>query len=262
MATEPTTFAITMCKDEVDIVEASMLRMLAQVDVVIAADNGSTDGTREILDELAQSHPLEVHDDPEVGYYQSQKISALVAEAAQRGATYVVPFDADEIWISPQGRIGDVLAEQPSSMAVAAAPILNYVAAADDDPSLPPLERIRWRRREPLPLPKVACRPALPVTMDQGNHGARWPTEIVHGLLEVHHFPYRSPAQFLSKVANGAAAYAATNLPTSTGQHWREYGELLEREGSAAVEDWFRRHFLAVDPASDSDLILSPCPSP
>jgi len=251
-----------MCKDEADIVEASMLRMLAQVDAVIVADNGSTDGTREILLDLADNHPLEVRDDPEVGYFQSEKMSALAARAAREGATFVVPFDCDEIWHSPEGRIADVLAEAAPTMAVAAAPILNYVAAAEDDVALPPFERLRWRRREALPLPKVACRSALPVTIEQGNHGAHWPTEIVHGLLEVHHFPYRSPEQFLSKVRNGAAAYAATDLPYSTGQHWREYGELLEAEGPGAVEDWFRQHFLIDDPASDPELILSPCPSP
>ncbi len=251
-----------MVKDEGDVVEGTMLRMLGQVDAVIVADNGSTDGTREILDELAASHPLQVRDDPEVGYYQSQKMSALAAEAARQGASFVVPFDADEVWHSPQGRVADVLADQAPTLAVAAAPILNYVAAADDDPDLPPLERLRWRRREALGLPKVACRAALPVTIEQGNHGAHWPTEIVHGLLEVHHFPYRSAEQFLSKVRNGAAAYEATDLPRSTGQHWREYGELLEREGPEAVEAWFRQHFLIDDPTSDPELILSPCPSP
>ncbi len=255
-------FAVTMCKDEVDVIEGTLTRMLDQVDAVVVADNGSTDGTREILDELALSHPLQVRDDPEVGYYQSRKMTALAAEAASQGATWVIPLDVDEVWHSPLGRIADVLTEQDeTSVAVAPAPILNYTAAADDDMALPPLERIRWRRREPLPLPKVACRPALPVTIDQGNHGAHWPTEIVHGLLEVHHFPYRSPEQFLSKVRNGAAAYAATSLPYGTGQHWREYGDLLEREGPEAVEDWFRRHFLVEDPASDPELVLSPCPS-
>lgn len=256
-----TTFAVTMCKDEADVVEGTITRMLGQVDAVIVADNGSTDGTREILDELARDRPLQVRDDPEVGYYQSRKMSALAAEAAAQGATFVIPFDLDEVWWSPHGRIADVLGDAAAGAAAFPAPIFNYSAAADDDPALPPLERIRWRRREPLPLPKVACRPTLPVTIEQGNHGANWPTEILHGLLEVHHFPYRSAEQFLSKVRNGAAAYAATNLPYGTGQHWREYGELLDREGPEAVEDWFRHHFLATEPENDPDLILSPCPS-
>jgi glycosyltransferase involved in cell wall biosynthesis len=251
-----TTFAMTMAKDEADVIEGTVSRMLAEVDAVIVADNGSTDGTREILDEL----PVQVIDDPEVGYYQARKMSALAALAAEQGATWVVPFDADEVWASPHGRIADVLAGVDPCVAVAPAPILNYVAAADDHPALPPLERIRWRRREPLGLPKVACRPVLPATIEQGNHGANYPTEIVHGLLEVHHFPYRSAEQFLSKVRNGAAAYKATDLPYGTGQHWREYGALLERDGPEGVEAWFREHFVADDPTSDPDLILSPCP--
>lgn len=254
-------FAITMVKDEADVIAGTITRMLSQVDAILVADNGSTDGTREILDGLAASHPLQVCEDAEVGYYQSQKMSELAAEAARQGATFVIPFDADEIWHSPQGRIADVLVDQSPTMAVAAAPILNYVATADDDPALPPLERIRWRRREPLPLPKVACRPTAPVTIEQGNHGAHYPTEIIHGLLEVHHFPYRSAEQFLSKVRNGASAYKATDLPADTGAHWRQYGELLDTQGPEAVKDWFRQHFVIADPENDPELIPSPCPS-
>ncbi len=249
------TVAITMCKDEVDVIEGSITRMLSQVDTVIVADNGSTDGTREILEGL----PIELVDDPEVGYYQSQKMSALAAKAAEQGADFVIPFDADEVWLSPHGRIGDVLAR--CEEVAAPAPIFNYVAAADDDPALPPLERIRWRRREALGLPKVACRAALPVTIEQGNHGAHYPSGVAHGLLEVHHFPYRSEDQFLSKVRNGAAAYKATDLPEGTGAHWRQYGQLLDREGPEAVKAWFREHFVSDDPENDPDLILSPCPS-
>ena len=100
-----------MVKDEADIVAATVAHMCGQVDAVIVADNNSTDGTRDILDGL----PVTVVDDPDPAYYQSRKMTALAGRArVEFDATWVIPFDADEWWYSPHGRIADVL-EQHSS---------------------------------------------------------------------------------------------------------------------------------------------------
>ncbi len=188
-------------------------------------------------------------------------MSALAADAAMMGAEWIVPFDADEVWLALDGRrIADVLAEQEAS--VVTAQLVNHVAALGDDMDVPPVERIGWRHVNGLPLPKVACRACLPVTIAAGNHGAHYPSGIEHGLLQVRHFPYRSPEQFVQKAKNGAAAYAATNLPRSTGQHWREYGEMIAEHGDEAGHAWFRKHFWAPDPEADPNLIFDPCPSP
>lgn len=248
---------VAMVRDEADIVGETVGHMLSEVDAVIVADNGSTDGTREILDELGDDR-LFLRDDPELGYFQSRKMSALAAEAADLGAEWVVPFDADEIWLAHDGRIADVLAECEAP--VATAQLVNHVAAAGDDMDVPPVQRIGWRQINALPLPKVACRPRLPVTIAAGNHGAHYPAGIADGLLEVRHFPYRSPEQFVRKARNGAAAYAATDLPRSTGQHWREYGEMIAEQGEEAGHDWFRRYFWSADPKRDRNLIFDPAP--
>lgn len=257
MATERV-FGISLVRDEADIIEETMRNMVAQVDAVIVADNGSIDGTREILASF-EGPDFTVLNDSDPAHYQSRKMSKLAAMAAERGASWVVPFDADEIWRSPDGRVGDVLTEIEGRLT--SAELYNHVATAEDENSTP-VARMGWRTRDPLGLPKVACRPVIPVTIHEGNHGASWTEGLEPSRLEVRHFPYRSPEQFLRKVSNGSAALAATDLPEGVGQHWRQYGELLARRGPGAVEDWFREHFFTTAPANAPDLIFDPCPLP
>lgn len=242
-----TVFGISMVRDEADIIESTIRHMLHEVDELIVIDNGSVDGTREILAEI----PITVLDDPDPAYYQSEKMSALAQQARQRGADWVVPFDADEWWVA-DGRIGDVLARCDSHIVTAA--LFDHVATPDD--------QLGWRRREGLGLPKVAVRALPGLTIHQGNHGAaltgvRRP-RVADGLLTVHHFPYRSPEQFISKVRNGAAAYAATDLPEGVGVHWRQYGRILDEDGEQGLIDLFNEHFFVEDPEDDPALVFDP----
>lgn len=246
-----------MVKDEADVIGPVLDHMLTQVDSVIASDNGSTDDTRSIL--MARKRVL-VRDDPDPAYHQSAKMTALASEAAGFGADWVVPFDADEVWYSPFGRIADVLADCATAIATAA--LYDHVATAEDPDEPNPIARIGWRRRDSAALPKVACRTRLGVTIHQGNHGADFgATQATDGLLIVRHFPYRSAEQFVSKARNGAAAYAATDLPAHVGAHWRGYGAILAGQGEEACAGIFREWFWSADPHADPTLIYDPAPA-
>lgn len=255
------TFAVSMVRDEADIVADTITRMLAQVDHVIVADNLSTDETPSILWALAaQDDRLTVVTDHEAAYDQSGKMTRLAHRARELGAEWVVPFDADEVWYSPHGRISDVLARL-DGYAVAPADLYDHVSTAVDPQGLP-VHRIGWRRRDPAPLPKVAVRTSPDLVIEMGNHGAHygaWHGREITGQLVIRHFPYRSAEQMTRKAVQGSAALRAAGRPRDVGQHWHDYAD-LEAANPGAIAEVFREHFWSADPHADPSLIFDPCP--
>lgn len=252
-----TTIGVSMVRNERDVIEGTIRHMAGEVDALIVADNGSADGTRDILDKLAEELPLTVVDDPDPAYYQARKMTALAEQAAEAGATWIVPFDADELWIAPY-RIADVLAGLDAPVATAA--LYNHLRTAVDPDDPDPFRSMAWRRPQALPLPKVAFRWEPGCVVHQGNHGVTRPSGGPRvPALEIRHFPYRSAAQFVAKAIQGAAAYAATDLPLDMGAHWRSYGDLYRSMGEAGLERVFRTHYWHLSP-TDAGLIRDPAP--
>jgi hypothetical protein len=255
-------WAVTMVRDEADVIGTVVEHMLGQVDHVIVADNMSRDETRAILNGLAAGcDRLAVVDDLDPAYEQSRKMTTLANLAREGGAEWVIPFDADEIWRTASGaRIADCLppVDRPT---VAPAAIVNHWATGDDDPAEPdPIRRLRWRDAQPARLHKVAVSTHEGLTVEMGNHQATYGGHVpaaLWGLLEVHHFPYRSPGQMVRKATQGAEALRLTDLPDEVGAHWRNYADLVAEHGPAALGQWWREHFYYADPAA-AGLVFDP----
>lgn len=254
-----TVFGVSMAKNNADIIRFSLEHMLTQVDHVIVLDAQSTDGARDILAE----YPITLIDDPDPAYYQSKKTTSLANRARSMGADWIVPFDSDEIWYSPFGTIKEVLDDLKSQWLVATADLYDHVTSAEDDASEHnPVKRIGWRRSSKGALPKVACRWREDLVIEQGNHSAGYHGGATrqNGLLVVRHYPYRSTEQFIRKVRDGVAAYSTTNLPASSGAHWKDYGRLLDAYGEPALEEVYNTWFHLESPRTFEGVIFDPAP--
>lgn len=236
---------IAMVRDEMDVIDGVIRHMNQQVDLLIVADNLSTDGTgpvlRDLRDELG--HMLLV-DDTDPAYRQSEKMTILAGLAANMFRSdvdvWVVPFDADEIWTAADGqRLRDVLPTLDAPIAVAR--LTNHFRTFDDAPDRDPFRSMVWCEGGPQELVKVAFRWEPDAVIWQGNHGVTLPSGgDSAAVLDVRHFPVRSPEQLISKARNGAAAYAAApDLPEDMGMHWKHWGAMTDDQLREAYHQWW-----------------------
>lgn len=245
------TWLVSMVKDEQDVIEAFVRHHAAQVDGLLIADNLSSDHTRGILDDLAHEFPLVVVDDDDPAYRQSEKMTALAHRArVEFGADWIVPADADEFWRPLRmPTIAELCASMSEFDGVLPATIYDHVVTGTEG-----FAHMTHRRSQPTPLHKVAVRAREDVVIEMGNHQATFDDpqpRAVFDLLEVRHFPVRTAAQFIRKARQGSAALRLTDLPESTGQHWRDWDRFTDAE----LAEVFRVHWTydPSDPAVTRD---------
>jgi hypothetical protein len=195
-------------RDEADIVDEQLAFHLAiGVDFVIAADNGSSDGTTEILEKYARDGRLHRIEAPDP-FLQIE----LVTEMARMAATHfegdwVINSDADEFWWPRSGALKEILAAVPRRFGGVRGMWRNFAPRPDAAGSF--AERMTVRSQKPVdelhPFNthfKTVHRAAPDVEVGGGNHD-------VHGTgvtplqawypIDVLHFPIRSFEQFERK---------------------------------------------------------------
>ncbi len=142
--------AVSVVKNEADIIEAFVRHTHAWVDHHLIFDHESTDGTREILGSLqSEGLPLTLFQDDSFGNLQQLRSNYLTRLAAQAyNADWILLLDADEILVGPdRGALEDSLRHagfvQPVSL-----PLLDYYTTTADDISVfNPILRLRHCRK-------------------------------------------------------------------------------------------------------------------
>lgn len=207
-----------MVKNEADIIEQTIRHLFDQgVDHILAADNGSSDGTYEILLELSKILPVHVIQDRELAYYQSEKMTWLADRVMEAGAEWIIPFDADEFWYGVSAPLSEVLRSQ-KGRTIELTKLYN-VFPSIEGPSL---------RVDPTPHwdLKVCFSRWENAVIKMGNHEVIAPGKQKLNEVAIIHYPWRSKEQFARKLRQGAKALEATDLPEDMGYHWRRNGDI------------------------------------
>ena len=101
-----------LARDEIDVVDSWLaFHLNAGVDLVIATDNRSQDGTTEVLEEYARSGQVRLIREPGEDLRQDEWVTRMARLAAtEYGADWVINSDADEFWWPRGASLSEVLA--------------------------------------------------------------------------------------------------------------------------------------------------------
>jgi hypothetical protein len=235
-----------MVRDEADIIAATLEHHRRQgVDIFIITDNGSIDGTREIIEEFATRANVDLRDDPEHRKQQWRTVTQMARDAATvHRATWVINADADEFWfpVEPGVTLHDVFSKLPTTLGAFTVPVHDMTGV----PALSGsgLERLIYRDNRSVEqiatvglhahaTPDAVHVASPDVEVAQGNHFVNIesmgePTPELR--LEVLHLPWRSWRQYRGKVENAGRAYENNSgLSPSPNHHgMRDYRRLQD----------------------------------
>jgi glycosyltransferase involved in cell wall biosynthesis len=199
-----------LARNEADIIDAHLaFHLNAGVDFVIAIDNGSDDGTTEVLESYAHDGYVDVTYDADDQPDQGALVTRMARQAATDfAADWVINSDADEFWWPRGGSLKEVLAAAPSRYGSVRGLWRHFAPRPHGDEFFG--ERMTVRVCNPgaeetspySPRYKTAHRAHPKVTVLTGNHRADAPgLDAIPGWypIDVLHFPIRSVEQCRQK---------------------------------------------------------------
>jgi hypothetical protein len=244
-----------LARDEADVIDAQVaFHLNAGADFVIATDNSSQDGTTQILEAYAREGVLHLIREPAEGLRQGEWVTRMARLAAtEYGADWVINTDADEFWWPRGGSLKEVLDSVPPAYGIVQAFWRSFVPRPDDGLFFAERMTARLSQHAPIndptsfyrPVVKVAHRADPTVTVARGNHAladSPLATLTTWHPIEVLHFPLRSRAQWMRKVALQGEAFTKHIERSGTGYHLKGYnalqsGRIEQQHESLVVDD-------------------------
>jgi glycosyltransferase involved in cell wall biosynthesis len=239
-----------LVRDEVDIVRGNLeFHYDHGVDFIVATDNGSTDGTCEILEEYQRKGRLFLIREPSQDYSQMLWVNRM-GEIAHRDykADLIFHADADEFWLPDSGSLKNELIDRVDAD-VLKVPVINILPAnARGTESFPqdtihavtnPLYTDNLKEDSAsVSLYLFQYDPKVMYRLDQGyrqvnqgNHNIITEPGSPHREdrsrdVRILHYPIRSRKHFFQKIRNGGAAYERNvSLGKNVGWQWRMWYE-------------------------------------
>jgi len=265
--------------DEADIVESFVRHTASMVCHHIFLDNGSQDGTLDILSSLCKEGvPISVLQNKCVSFNEANHLTFLFREAATKhGADWVTCLDADEFLddrLTVRGLIPmlEQVADSEPDVVSIKLPMAEYIATQADLASEMIVPVRIQKRRELSENYKVIVR-VRPETRDieiqHGGHDVRhgWTSgKVFHqDALRLAHYSERSPFQYITKFVRGWSRILAAGAELAASGHAYHYKSpyesLREHPEQILRNDWFmgfknESPLLAVDPIRYSGGVL------
>jgi hypothetical protein len=237
-----------LVRDNADVIEMNLRYHLARgVDFVLVTDNGSRDGTVEILERYRDRGVAGIWHELSRDFDQSGWVTRMARHAAtEHGADWVINNDADELWWPKEGDLKQVLEAIPPEYGLLVVPRTNFVARPDDHRH--PFERmtlreVRSRRARSGLLPKTAHRGVPDIFVGHGCHHAHAPGLAVvpdGDPIHVFHYSRRSYAQFEQRIRNaGEIMMGDPDARSNATAAWRQAFRHL-RDGT--LREFYEAH--------------------
>lgn len=232
-----------LVKNEADIIEDNIRFHASQgVDCFVVMDNGSTDGTKEIVERLQKEFDIHLIDRPVKDYQQSNWKSEMAFVSRRKlKADWSIANDADEFWICESGNLKDHLSYWGS---IVECKRINMVPDEDfhedgydylDSPYevvLPIYNRDANLIKDDnlsIQLGKINGKVIVNnhglVRVKGGNHRAwHWWAKINQKTcpdINVYHYPIRSKQHFVEHIENRSKLLASG--VTKMGDHYRRW---------------------------------------